>query len=294
MSDRRLLILALALVARPLMAQDDLALLRRRVANLEAHHLVLARAAAVHDSLAMEADSFRIVGAPPFQVVLPGAAVEGAQPIIDREVASARARFGSIVDRLPPELLRERFDTQMDGDGNLTRETPRQLRERLGYSVAGSLEARVSRQLPDSFGPWIGGRLPVNQPGLYRSRAITRLLSDSTGQGIRCLEGEVVTCRALLGRSPMAHELRASLVANIVAERGVESWGRMAGGGAADEALVRGAGEPMDSIVQQWVDALRTEPTNSPLPFTLLLTSALGWTVLLATLFLWRVKWHHA
>ena len=46
MSDRRLLFLAFALVARPLAAQDDLALLRRRVANLEARREVLARAVA--------------------------------------------------------------------------------------------------------------------------------------------------------------------------------------------------------------------------------------------------------
>ena len=54
-----------------------------------------------------------------------------------------------------------------------------------------------------------------------------------------------------------------------------------------------GAGMPMDSIVQRWVDALRTTPIDSPLPFTLLLGSALAWAVVLACLFLWRVKWHH-
>lgn len=295
MSDRRLLFLALALVTRPLVAQDDLALLRRRVANLEARHEVLARRAAEHDSLMMVAQGFQLIGTAPFQVELPGAAVPGAAPIIDRAVADARARFGSIVDRLPPEVLRVSYEPDhRDEDGKYVAETPRQLRERLDFAVEGSLVARVGRQLPDSFGPWIGGRLPVSQAEMYRARAITVLLSDSTGRGVRCLEGDVTTCRDLLQRgSLIVPTLRSSLVANVVAEQGVEAWGRMAGKGTPEDALVRGAGMPMDSIVQRWVDALRTTPIDSPLPFTLLLLSAIGWAVVLAGLFLWRVKWHH-
>lgn len=295
MFDRRLLLLALVLVARPLAAQDDLALLRRRVENIEARHVVLARAAARHDSLMMAAQAFQLVGVAPFQVELPGSAVAGAAPIIDRAVADARARFGRIVDRLPPEVLRVSYETdRRDQDGKYLTETPRQLRERLGYAVEGALVARVGRQLPDSFGPWIGGRLPVSHAESYRSQAITVLLSDSSGRGVRCLEGDVVTCRGLLLRgSLIVPALRSSLVANVVAEKGAEAWGRMAGKGTVEDALVRGAEMPMDSIVQHWVDALRTQPTDSPLPFTLLLASALAWAVVLASLFLWRVKWHH-
>jgi len=209
-------------------------------------------------------------------------------------VAEVRARFGSLVDRVPPAVVRVPYQMVLETNGKYHRETPRQLRDRLVYAVEDSLVARVGRLLPEVFGPWLGGRLPVSHAESYRSRSITLLLSDSTGQGVRCLEGDVEACRGLLTRETgVAHDLRTGLVANIVAQQGVEAWGRMAGTGTVEAALVRGAGMPMDAIVQRWVDALRTTPIDSPLPFTLLLTSAMGWAVVLAALFLWRVKWHH-
>ncbi len=296
MSDRRLLLLALALVARPLAAQDDLALLRRRVANLEAHRELLARAVARQDSVALAAQSLQVVGAPPFQVLVPAAAAPGAGPIIDQAVAVARERFGSLLDQLPPETLPVRLEPDANrpgGSGPL--EASSHLLGRLGFVVGQSLEARVGRQLPDSFVPWIGGRLPALHAEGERVRAIKALLSDSTGRGVRCLEGELVICRALVNReSPISRELRVSLVASIVEREGVESWGKMAGNGTVEDALVRGAGAPIDSVVGRWVESLRAPLAASTVPFTLLVTSAIGWALVLASLFLWRVKWHHA
>lgn len=296
MSDRRLILIALALVARPLAAQDDLALLRRRVANLEAHREVLARAVAREDSLALASQSLQVMGAPPFQVMVPAAAASGAGPIIAEAVAAARTRFGSLVEKLPPEMLTVRLEPDANRPGaSGPLETPSHLLDRLGFVVRQSLEARVGRQLPDSFVPWLGGRLPYRESAGDRVRAINALLSDSTERGVRCLEGELITCRALVMKeSDVAHDLRVSLVASLVDHGGVESWGRMAGGGTVEDALVRGAGAPMDSILARWVGSMRAPREASAIPFTLLLGSAIGWAVVLASLFLWRVKWHHA
>ena len=296
MSDRRLLLLALALLARPLAAQDDLTLLRRRVANLEAHREVLARAVARQDRAVLAKQSLQVVGAPPFQVMVPASAASGAGPIIDEAVAVAREHFGGIIDQLPPEVLTVRLEPDANRPGSSgPLEAPSHLLGRLGFAVGQSLEARVGRQLPDSFVPWIGGRLPALHAEGERVRGINALLADSTGRGVRCLEGEIVTCRALLAHeSSISRDLRVSLVASVIDRGGMESWGKMAGGGTVEEALVRGAGVSMDSITARWVESLRTPRQASAVPFTLLLASGIGWALVLVSLFLWRVKWHHA
>ena len=296
MSDRRLLLLALALLARPLAAQDDLTLLRRRVANLEAHREVLARAVARQDSLALASEALQVVGAPPVQVMVPASAAPSAGPIINEAVATARSHFGSLVDKLPPETLTVRLDPDANRPGSSgPLEAPSHLLGRLGFAVGQALEARVGRQLPDSFVPWIGGRLPALHAEGERVRGINALLADSTGRGVRCLEGEIVTCRALLAHeSSISRDLRVSLVASVIDRGGMESWGKMAGGGTVEEALVRGAGVSMDSITARWVESLRTPREASAVPFTLLLASGIGWALVLVSLFLWRVKWHHA
>ena len=296
MSDRRLLFLAFALVAGPLAAQDDLALLRRRVANLEAHREVLARAVAQQDSAALASQALQVVGAPPFQVMVPGSVASEAGPVVDAAVTRARTQFGVLIDKLPPEVLTVRLEPDI---GPNTRphllESPSHLIGRLGFEVGQSLEARVGRQLPEDFAPWIGGRLPALPAEGERVRAINALLSDSTERGVRCLEGEIVTCRALVAKeSNIAHDLRVSVVASIVDREGTVSWARMAGGDNVEDALVRGAGVPMDTIVGRWVESLRTPQAVSTFPFTILLSSAIGWAVVLASLFVWRVKWHHA
>ncbi len=295
MSDRRLLFLAFALVARPLAAQDDLALLRRRVANLEARREVLARAVAQQDSATLASQALQVVGAPPFQVLVPGSVAREAGPVVDEAVARARTRFGVLIDNLPPEVLTVRLEPDIGPNTWSLLESPSHLIGRLGFAVGQSLEARVGHQLPENFAPWIGGRLPALHAEGERVRAINALLSDSTERGVRCLEGEIVTCRALVAKeSDIAHDLRLSVVASIVDREGVESWARMAGGGDVEDALVRGAGVPMDTILGRWVESLRNPQTASTFPFTILLSSAIGWAVVLAALFVWRVKWHHA
>jgi hypothetical protein len=296
MSDRRILLFALALFARPLVAQDDIALLRRRVANIEAHRVVLARAVAQHDSAVLAAQSLRVVGSAPIQVAVPGAAVPGATEALARIVTEQRARFGSLLDRLPPETLTVAFDpaaTQDDGEKLV--DTPARLVDRLQWVVGNWIHARVVGELPNGLYSWMGGQLPaVNGEG-QRTRALTILLSDSTGHGVRCLEGELTTCRVLLASGARGNAILALSLAGSVVERGgAESWGRMAGERTIDEALVSGAAAPMDTVIARWVEALHTRGVDSATPFGMLLGSALVWAVLLAALFLWRVKWHHA
>lgn len=295
MSDRRLLLVALALVARPLVAQDDIALLRRRVANLEARRELLARAVARQDSATIAAQSLRVVGVPPFEVAVPATAAANAGAAIARVAAGRRARFGSLLDRLPAETLTVAFyPVRVGSDGNTFREGPAALVDRLDWEVGKWIDARVVALLPESLFIWTGRRLPSANGEGERVRALNTLLSDPTGRGVRCLEGELTTCRALLVRGPKSpDELRQSLLASVVERGGSEAWGRMANGGTVEAALVRGGDAPMDSVVSRWVDALHYRGAAAPSSPIALLFAGIGWALLFAVLVLWRIKWLH-
>src|SRR5258705_7336484 len=223
MSDRRLLLFALAFVARPLAAQDDIAQLRRHVAALEAHQVVLARAVAQHDSAVRAAQSLRVVGSVPFRVGVPGVALPAAGAVVAKVVADQRARFGSLLDRLPPETLTVPFEPMTTKHGEeVDIETPAHLVDRLEWVVGNGIGARVVIQLPDGLFPWMGGRLPAENGEGQRIRALNALLSDSTGRGVQCLEGEIATCRVLLaGGANGTRGLTLSLAGSVIDQGGI-------------------------------------------------------------------------
>lgn len=295
---RRTLALLCCLFPAALSAQVSEAVLRHRITVLTAKQAELQRRLTQRDSLALAGAELTLIGKAPLYLRVPAWVVPATAAPVAAIVDSWTVRVGPIFTQASPETLVIALRNDTAGwsrreVASLIAEFPDVVR----FNARRAAQARVQRMIGGQLTTWLGMELPAVTFDLARRDGIDALISDTSGVGSKCLDGDVPAC-VLVIRSPgpLTAGARRSFLAAVVERPGTRGWSGLAADTTKPvEARISALdGASFDRLVGAWIVRLRAPHPAPPAEYVGSTLLALAWAGTLLLLFLWGLTWHRA